>query len=123
MKKILTNKILAFILIALFYTFNQVKAQNTPPLLINYQAVAHDNSGNTLSNQSVDLVINILNSSNSIVWSEEHNGITTNDYGLISLMIGNGTNLSGPLSGVAWSGDTYFLEIFIASLIILTEKK
>ena len=98
----------------LFFKFSF--AQTTPPLLINYQAVAHDNSGNTLSNQSVDLIIKILDGSGATVWSEEHNSINTNDYGLISLLIGNGTNQTASFSSINWSAGTYSLKIEIMNL-------
>jgi len=88
-------------------------SQNTPPNFINYQAVVHDNSGNTLNNQEVDLKIKILDDASSIVFSEEHIDIMTNDYGLISLMIGDGSNQSDPFSTINWSAGNRYLEIEI----------
>ncbi len=107
------KKKLIFLIISIFTTTHTVKAQNTPPNLINYQAVAHDNSGEPLSNQTVDIIINILDGTSTVLWSEEHNGINTNNYGLISLMIGNGTNQSSSFTSIDWPAGPRFLEIEI----------
>ena len=113
MNLITLKKKITFLSITLFLTLQTTFAQNTPPNLINYQAIAHGNSGAPLANQQVDLLVKILDGTNSVVWSEEHNGITTNDYGLISLMIGNGTNQSDPFSTINWSAGVHQLEIEI----------
>ena len=60
------KKKLIFLIISIFTTTHTVKAQNTPPNLINYQAVAHDNSGEPLSNQTVDIIINILDGTSTV---------------------------------------------------------
>ena len=102
-----------FLLISIFTATYSTIAQNTPPSLINYQAIAHGSSGSPLANQQVNLIVNILDGTNTVVWSEEHNGITTNDYGLISLMIGNGTNQSSLFSSINWAAGIHQLEIEI----------
>ena len=113
MKFNILKKKLILSLISIFLATFSYFAQNTPPNLINYQAIAHGNNGNPLANQQVDLIVNILDGTNSVVWSEEHNGITTNDYGLISLMIGDGTNQSSAFSSIDWSAGIHQLEIEI----------
>jgi hypothetical protein len=69
------------------------------PEKMKYQAVARDNAGNILSNQLISFRISILqgSSSGTSVYSETHQ-LTTNDFGLANLNIGNGTIVSGSFS-------------------------
>ena len=46
------------------------------------------------------------------VYSENHS-VTTNDFGLVNLQIGQGTILSGDFSTIDWGNDSYFLNIQI----------
>jgi hypothetical protein len=82
------------------------------PDMFNYQAVARDDQGNVLSNQDVGIKISILQGSanGTVVYEEEHSK-TTNDQGLVNLMIGNGSVLSGTFSNIDWSSGPYFIEV------------
>ncbi len=88
----------------------QASAQSTEQ--IKYQAVARDNGGNVLSNQLVSFRISILqtNSTGTSVYSETHQ-LTTNEFGLANLNIGNGAIVSGDFSLIAWSADLHFLKV------------
>jgi len=93
---------------------NRVHCQ--APQKINYQAVARDaDSGSELANQSVFLVAKIIQSSSggALVYQEEHANISTNDYGLFSIEIGNGTPLTGSFDEINWSSNQFWLEIDI----------
>ena len=82
------------------------------PQAFKYQAVARDINGNILSNQNVSFQMGILYGSPSgpSVYTEIHN-VVTNDYGLASFEIGNGTVVSGDFSGIHWESDTHYLNV------------
>jgi len=84
------------------------------PESFTYQAIVRDNSGQPLPNAPVTFQFNILQSSTSgtIVYSEEQS-VTTNDFGLVNLQIGQGTVQIGSFSSIDWSSDAYFLNIQI----------
>ena len=75
------------------------------PQKFNYQGVARTSTGSPMSNQEIGLKISVLNGS-AVGASEyiETHAITTNDYGLYTLAIGDGTILHGTMIDVDWSG-------------------
>ncbi len=81
------------------------------PSKMSYQAVIRDATNNLIVNQSVGLQISILQTSatGTAVFVETHS-ITTNANGLVSVEIGNGTNVSGSISGINWGTDAYFIK-------------
>lgn len=82
------------------------------PQLINYQAVARDAGGNTITSQTIGIKFNIRNATSNgpVVFSETHS-VTTNQFGLFNLTIGSGTPTSGTLAAIDWSGDLKFLQV------------
>ena len=82
------------------------------PQSFKYQAVARNASGEILMEQIVSFRIGILQDSAGgiLVYSETHLD-TTNQFGLVSLEIGNGTVISGVFEGIDWGEDNYFLQI------------
>lgn len=83
-----------------------------PPEVFQYQAVARDGNGNILSGQPVSFKIYILegNPSGSSVYVEAHN-VTTYNYGLVTLNIGEGQYISGNFSSINWAQSKHFLKI------------
>ena len=81
------------------------------PNLMSYQAVIWDASGNLVSEKMVSIKISILQSSvtGTSVYSENHR-VQTNINGLVSLMIGGGTNATGKIADINWGGGSYFLK-------------
>ena len=81
------------------------------PNLMSYQAVIWDASGNLVSEKTVSIKISILQGSVSgtSVYSETHK-VQTNINGLVSLMIGGGTNATGKIADINWGGGSYFLK-------------
>ena len=64
------------------------------PQGFNYQAIARDGTtGDPVLNQSLPVRITIRSDSLSgtVFWQEVHSSITTNDFGMLSLVIGKGT--------------------------------
>jgi hypothetical protein len=82
------------------------------PNLFKYQAIARDNSGNVLANQSVGFEISILQNSSggTSVYTETH-AVTTNMHGLANLTIGGGAVVSGNFSTIDWGGAIYFIQV------------
>ncbi|MFC2151456.1 tail fiber domain-containing protein [Bacteroidota bacterium] len=82
------------------------------PDMINYQAVIRDNTGELLINQNIDVRISIINNmvGGTILYSESHDK-TTNDYGLVNIIIGEGSPESGDFSTIDWSLNDKYLKI------------
>ena len=62
------------------------------PQAFNYQAVLRHTDGKVRANESVDIKIELIQSTvnGSAVYTEEHS-VQTNEFGLINLAIGTGT--------------------------------
>ena len=89
------------------------------PQGFNYQAVARDASGNELASQSIDVKIGIRlgSETGTLVWEEIH-AVTTNEFGLFTLKIGDtevtvGSGTLGSFSEIVWSSGTYYMEVAI----------
>ncbi len=82
------------------------------PSAFKYQTLVRDASGEVLSNQPVSFQISILqgSASGTNVYTETHTA-TTNQFGLVSFEIGNGTVVSGDFGTIDWGSDDYFLQI------------
>ena len=81
------------------------------PEKFSYQSVIKNSRGYLLKNQEVGLSISILfNSANGVsVYSEEHTALS-NDNGLITLTIGEGTT-SDVFSSIDWGNGEYYLKV------------
>jgi hypothetical protein len=88
-----------------------------PPQAINYQAVIRDGSNNILSNQNIGIQIKIHTDSLSgdIVYTETHNP-TTNSFGIINIIIGQGIVGLGSFSSISWQATSHFAEILVDEL-------
>ncbi len=82
------------------------------PQAFKYQAVVHDNTGEILPNQSVSFRISILDSEDNIIYQETHPA-TTNQFGLATLEIGNGSPTIGSFPLIDWANGPMFLQIEI----------
>ena len=74
---------------------------------ISYQAIAYDNNGFEMSNQEIQLQLSILGDSinGSAEYVESHT-VTTNDFGLFSIVIGSGETEAN-LSSVNWKSPKF----------------
>ncbi|MBP9151120.1 MAG: DUF1566 domain-containing protein [Flavobacteriales bacterium] len=81
------------------------------PQKMNYQGVARDNSGSVLANQNIALRLSILSGSISgTVEFAETQAVTTNDFGLFNVRVGEGAIISS--NGVIeWGNDSHFLKV------------
>ena len=102
MKKILSTFLIAAI------AFN-THAQS--PQGINYQAVAYDNLSQPVINHAVGVRLSVLDGgANGPVLYEETQVPNTDNTGLFSIVIGNGTVVSGTFAGINWSNGTKWLK-------------
>ncbi len=80
------------------------------PQGINYQAVLRDPSGNSVTNQTVNVRISILAGLPPAVYTETHT-LATNDYGLVNMVIGQGTPQSGVFADIDWANGPYSVQL------------
>jgi hypothetical protein len=121
MKKIISTLFSLLFPIVLF-------AQQAPPQGINYQAVVYSSTGNQqvgvnsagqqlLNTHPVKVTFSITTGNQGPeVYKEEHDGIFTDQYGMVSVIIGQGTQLSsGAFNQIDWSsGDMYLgVDIYV----------
>ena len=104
MKRILLS--LITILMLMGYGFSQV------PEAFNYQAVVRNSSSELIANQSVSFKISIVQNTaeGTVVYVETHS-VTTNDFGLANLIIGQGTVLEGVFSPGGWGMAPHFIKV------------
>jgi len=84
------------------------------PSGINYQTVVRNASGEILADTELSLQIIIRSNApdGQAVYTEIHE-VATNEYGLINIVIGQGSILSGNFGNINWSIAPYFFETAI----------
>lgn len=84
------------------------------PQGFNYQAVARDAVGQPRLNVPVAVKFSILQGSvnGPVLYSESHN-TQTNNFGLFTLVIGQGLPLSGNFNTINWGGGSLFIRVEI----------
>lgn len=79
---------------------------------INYQAVVRDALGATITNSPVGLKLSLLQtSSTGPAVYEESFSTFSNDFGLVNVVFGGGTVISGSFSAVDWSLGPYYIQV------------
>ena len=107
-----TFSFLLFLSVTIISTSLNAQAPNG----INYQAVIRTTTGTLASNQPVVIRARILQTTanGTAVYSERHN-LTTDQFGLVNFVIGNGVFLAGnPFANLNWGNGPYFLELGVA---------
>ena len=84
------------------------------PKGINYQGVARDNEGKPIITKSISVRIGILKNAatGEVEYSEIHKP-QTNQFGLFTLIIGQGTAVTGSFAFVSWAMGNKWLQIEI----------
>jgi hypothetical protein len=102
-----TNKMSKYILIFLLFVSGFSFAQ--APEGINYQMVVRNFTNTLITNSPMAIRIQIRQTSatGTIVYSERH-PVTSSAQGLVNLVIGNGTVLSGIFSNIQWANGPYY---------------
>jgi uncharacterized protein (TIGR02145 family) len=82
------------------------------PLGISYQAIVRNTTGDILANQNVALRISLLHGSitGSAAYVETH-AVQSNPFGMINIIIGNGTIVTGVFDSVNWAEGPYFVKL------------
>lgn len=102
------------LLIAFLATAILMTAQ--APQGINFQTIVYDNSNIPVSGQTVDVRFSIMsaNNPNTIIYQEKHDDVTTDAFGQLALVIGEGSPLVNTFSQADWgAGDMYELKVEI----------
>jgi len=107
MKKLLFSFIISLLMITSFYA-------QTIPQGMKYQAVARDLSGEIIEKQPISLKIQLLGEFNSsqIYYEEVHN-VTTNQFGLFSLVVGQGNVEKDVFTEIPWDKENIWMHIAI----------
>jgi trimeric autotransporter adhesin len=81
------------------------------PDKLSYQALIRDATGTLVTSHSVGMRVSILPGSETgtAVYVETH-AATTNTNGLVSIMIGGGTSVTGSFAIINWATGPYFLK-------------
>ena len=72
------------------------------PQKLSYQAVVRNSANQLVANQPVTVTVDITDAAGSTNYYSETHSVTTNPNGLISLMVGEGSPVSGKMSDVIW---------------------
>ncbi|OFX35717.1 MAG: hypothetical protein A2X08_12075 [Bacteroidetes bacterium GWA2_32_17] len=99
--------ILSIICIAISYlTFAQ------SPQSFQYQAVVRDVNGVALINQPVDFQLSIIPGlpTNPAEYVETHTGLSTNAFGIVTLIVGGG-NTTDNFASITWGSAPHFLKV------------
>ena len=81
------------------------------PEKMSYQAVVRDASDMLLVNATIGMRVSVLqgSSTGTPVYVETHTS-QTNDNGLVSIQIGDGSVVSGTVAGIDWANGPYFIS-------------
>ena len=81
---------------------------------LKYQAVVRDATGTLVPNTAVTIQISIIEDSaaGTAVYIENH-PVTTNQFGLVNLSIGNGDSISGSTAAIDLPNHSYFIGVGI----------
>jgi len=85
-----------------------------PPAAFNYQAIARNSTGVALGNTTITIRLSILDFVGNVIYREQHTNVTTNQFGLFTLQVGNGlqdTLFGNPFSGIDWSASLTRMKV------------
>ena len=92
-----------------------ISPAQTPPQGISYQAVARDSDGSILADSTLTIRLSILANETVSMWVEDH-VVNTDQFGLFSLVIGQGDFVSGnspSFNLIQWGNAEYWLQVEI----------
>ncbi len=88
--------------------FTAITAFGQTPQGINYQAVLRNSNGSIMSNTPATYRFSFLEGSNSgTLRYQETRGVTTDAYGMVNTVIGEGSTVSGAFSNIDWTKANY----------------
>jgi hypothetical protein len=108
---------IVFLAFMVLWFMPQLFSQTIPPPYINYQAVLYDvngpNPNSVLANQSFPTYVNIQDELGNLLYKEEHYA-STDANGQITVKIGDGVYLQGPITNfnqINWGSGKYYLIV------------
>ncbi len=111
MKRTLKSLLFAF---SMLVATEAMHAQSKVPQMFNYQGIARDVKGNPLSNQKMTLKLSVLPAADATAAEyEETQTVTTNEFGLYTLQIGNGQAVNGQMQTVKWETGNKYIKVAI----------
>ena len=83
-----------------------------PPEAFKYQAIVRNVDGDPQGgiNVSFQVTIKEVSCTGTPLYQETFS-VTTNDYGLVNLSIGNGSTTSGTFSSISWGASYHYLDV------------
>ncbi|MGD0342119.1 MAG: hypothetical protein ABSA76_10495, partial [Bacteroidales bacterium] len=106
-----------FFTVLLSFAFYLLSSQ--VPQGFNYQAIARDGSGNVIPNQPLPVKIDIVDAltSGNLIYEELFSSVTSNQFGLISIVVGTGVPQSGgkvsSFSAIDWKSKPLYIKTII----------
>ena len=81
------------VLLSILFSLSSIISVSQVPTGFNYQAIARDETGNPIVNTTLPVTITIKSDSvgGTIYWEELHPTVATNNFGLLTLVIGKGS--------------------------------
>ncbi|MEY4457208.1 MAG: hypothetical protein RLY15_1472, partial [Bacteroidota bacterium] len=112
------NRYITYLLVFIFtFSSNYIFSQVVIPNGILFQAVARDANNNAASNRNIYAIVNILEktTNGNSVFSESFKVVSSQE-GIFTIVIGQGTRLSGvnSLTDISWTKNLHFVNIKIA---------
>jgi hypothetical protein len=100
------------LLLSILLSFVFCLLSSQVPLGFNYQAIAREGSGSILANQALPVKIAVMDAltGGNVIYEESFPSISSNQFGLITLVVGKGTPLTGTFSAIDWKAKTLFLR-------------
>jgi hypothetical protein len=99
-----------FLSVLLSFVFGLISSQ--VPQGFNYQAIARDGSTPITTTLPVRITIQSESTGGTEFWVEEHSSVTPNESGLFTIVIGNGTRISGlaSFSDIDWTVSPKYIK-------------
>ncbi|MBA7571275.1 hypothetical protein ES708_13034 [subsurface metagenome] len=118
MKKTGLNLLSLIFAVIMAGVFNTCLIAQSVPMGINYQAVARDANGDELVNRNIDVRLSIISGSpaGEVKWEEVHSEVTTSQFGLFNIVIGQGICSNGTVTSfedIPWGDNLHFLKVEI----------
>ena len=108
------NKLRATLFSIFFIAFAAVNSMAQSPEGINYQAVITDNTGDALANTSVTMGVGVYSGVSGTVKEYEETHVLSTSYNRhVSLVVGQGSVLSGSFGSINWGGSNHFVKVEI----------
>jgi hypothetical protein len=105
------NRLILIFLSLIFILLNSNSFSQSPQQM-KYQVIVRDNTGGVIKNKTVSLRFTIVKGTPNgpSVYRETYQP-TTNEFGLVTANIGNGTTIYGNFATIEWGKDIYFLKV------------